>query len=1196
MAKHIILESYSFTPATRTIVVYGKMIRREQLLLITNVTKNTVIYNFSDPSLGVSAYTTTMSSLSPTTQPNEITTVVVSYDTTSHSATDKLAILVEETYESILPAETLMDPVGKMRVSTPQSLIDTDFEYGSQPTKWETLSLVNNRPTCFYDPAAAGLQFIYNVGTAAQGTSSTTITGTGTTWSQAMIGSRFVFMDGTDAGVITAVSSATSITVNTSATVVSQAYSIYGFPFKGGGTPSTTTDSSILFKNTALDVTGYTVSLLLNAGAQGLYVGQPIYVSNSLDQANVDGWWVIDSITVNTTLAAGSGVNDVVSFKTLALAGTTNLFDPTKTQIFPGSWYYGTNIPVTSITCSSNIMTGTTASAHGFSVGQQVHINNTGTAACNGTWAITTTPSLTTFTITTPAGGSPGTLTLNGGLVGTLFPRAQGYVIHRAFDGGVQFANQTAYHGLQMIRQTRRYFRYQSGKSIQFSTGSILKPALTVDSITSSGTTATVTTKYPHGITSSSVGTNPQIKVSGAADVSSIPFPGTASQSTTTVTGVNTYFTSALTGQTFVFSDGTSAGVIAYVSATSLNVTVSQTVSSQKYYVQSTAYNGIFTIATVPSAYTLTYGMSSTPTNSTTTAFPIDTLPGGITVSPNAWYGGKNRVGMFDQQNGFFFEFDGQTLSAVRRSSTQQIPGTFTVTQGSQSVTASTGIIGNHLKPGDQIVIRGGSYTVGYITGNTQMYIYPEYRGSTPLNASYAAQAQSGVVISKTVDTCIPQSAWNIDRCDGTGHSLFNVDLAKMQMFYIDYSWYGAGAVRFGFKNARGELLYCHRFVNNNVNTEAYMRSGNMAARYETNTLAPATWVTNWPITNSTGTFYVADASQFPPTGTVVVTSPSGPIEYVKYDSRTDSTFVVGSGGRAQTGGAGATAFSPTVGAPVKVELYLPSVSSTLSHWSSSVIMDGRYDDDKSLVFSAGMNTPTAALTARQQYPLISLRIAPSVDSGTVGPMGAREVINRMQLILRQMDAFTSGNSFAVDLWLNAAIATGFYSGSSTTQNSTTLTLGTLVGTASSVGQQVNGPNILPGSFIASGTAVMNQAATATKSGVTLWFTNANYQNVGGSSLAQRYLHATTDRLVPGTGEKIFTFFTNSSGVTQQELSAVRDLATSIIGGAANNAVSSGTTGKYPDGPDVITMVATPIGTVSSATIIARLSWTEAQA
>ena len=34
-----------------------------------------------------------------------------------------------------------------------------------------------------------------------------------------------------------------------------------------------------------------------------------------------------------------------------------------------------------------------------------------------------------------------------------------------------------------------------------------------------------------------------------------------------------------------------------------------------------------------------------------------------------------NRVGMFDDQNGIFFEFDGQQLYAVRRSSTYQLSG-----------------------------------------------------------------------------------------------------------------------------------------------------------------------------------------------------------------------------------------------------------------------------------------------------------------------------------------------------------------------------------------------------------------------------------------------------------------------------------------------------------------------------------------
>jgi hypothetical protein len=46
------------------------------------------------------------------------------------------------------PAE-FIDPVTKLRVSEPETLIDTDFEYGLQPTKWETVELINNTPSFF---------------------------------------------------------------------------------------------------------------------------------------------------------------------------------------------------------------------------------------------------------------------------------------------------------------------------------------------------------------------------------------------------------------------------------------------------------------------------------------------------------------------------------------------------------------------------------------------------------------------------------------------------------------------------------------------------------------------------------------------------------------------------------------------------------------------------------------------------------------------------------------------------------------------------------------------------------------------------------------------------------------------------------------------------------------------------------------
>ena len=49
----------------------------------------------------------------------------------------------------------------------------------------------------------------------------------------------------------------------------------------------------------------------------------------------------------------------------------------------------------------------------------------------------------------------------------------------------------------------------------------------------------------------------------------------------------------------------------------------------------------------------------------------------------------------------------------------------------------------------------------------------------------------------------------------------------------MDYSWYGAGTVRFGFKGQRGEVFYSHEFLHNNKETEAYWRTGNMPGRYE---------------------------------------------------------------------------------------------------------------------------------------------------------------------------------------------------------------------------------------------------------------------------------------------------------------------------------------------------------------------------
>jgi len=68
-------------------------------------------------------------------------------------------------------------------------------------------------------------------------------------------------------------------------------------------------------------------------------------------------------------------------------------------------------------------------------------------------------------------------------------------------------------------------------------------------------------------------------------------------------------------------------------------------------------------------------------------------------------------------------------------------------------------------------------------------------------------------------------------------------------------------------------------------------------------------------------------------------------------------------------------------------------------------------------------------------------------------------------------------------------------------------------------------------------------------------------------------------------------FFVGGTGGVQIDLGDVRDLGNSILGGGTTLT----TTGVYPDGPDTLHIVARNIG-AASATVFARLSWTEAQA
>ena len=62
-------------------------------------------------------------------------------------------------------------------------------------------------------------------------------------------------------------------------------------------------------------------------------------------------------------------------------------------------------------------------------------------------------------------------------------------------------------------------------------------------------------------------------------------------------------------------------------------------------------YEGTFPVAGVPDAYTFSYTMTGTPANAKATGYPE--------YARESWDGSSLRCGMFDDQNGMYFEYDG---------------------------------------------------------------------------------------------------------------------------------------------------------------------------------------------------------------------------------------------------------------------------------------------------------------------------------------------------------------------------------------------------------------------------------------------------------------------------------------------------------------------------------------------------------
>ena len=687
-----------------------------------------------------------------------------------------------------------------------------------------------------------------------------------------------------------------------------------------------------------------------------------------------------------------------------------------------------------------------------------------------------------------------------------IFPRADGYNLHRAYDGGVEIIppnNPDA----KLIRQTRRYFRYQSGKGLQCSKAvnfnaatDCLSLSRNYESISSQGL---VKTRFPHRLTAGA-----KVRIVGADD-----------------------------------ENWNSSNVTHYYEITSVPDLLS---------------------------FTINYPSNRLPTASIAGGFPQ--------IIVKEWVQSALRAGMFDDQNGLFFEYDGIQLYACRRNSTTQLPGYSSVTFGSSKITGDdNSLFTTTLLAEDKISIKGQTYKVVYIESDSVLYIQPTYRGIT----------NTSVIMTKIIDTKVPQTDWNIDQCDGNGPTGYNLDTTKIQMIYMDYSWYGAGKVRFGFKATTAEVRYVHEFIHNNNFNEAYLRSGNLPGRYEVENQTSPTYspsLMHWGTSiimdgrfdddkaylftaagktlyyyGFPGSFTIATEANYRSIGTNGLRSTSGYGPYynpntntyvnayrVRVTNATDVTNVTtlkaGSLIYANTGAIFGT-YTYYSDGRTNATFNFSSVSTTATvlavNYSSSslayVFLDKIERDTSTSSITEIVTIGTDNDFPPGFVPLVSLRLGPSVDNGRASSLGVREIINRMQI---NLDSFGVLSTHDLDLQvrLNA------YPYYASWQNATSPSLSQVI---------------------------LHDKGDSVTSGTTIY----NVRIQGGA--------------LSGSGATA----ARSANATSVDLSQLLTLGNSILGGD----------GVYPDGPDILTigfnlLDNAYIKSFTPMSITGRLTWKESQA
>jgi len=1117
-----------------TIVVEGNY-DAKKLLLISNQTRGEILYSFADSTKIIKAIYQQ--------QPVNETTITLYSDTTRMNPTDKIQIFWEDDNQFMMPHPTYQDPVEKLRVSNPQSLIDTDFEYSLQGTKWETVELVNNIPSVYskanepaftadeitsitpsqggqlsanisslaYSPnGTTGLTLVRNFGPPGYSDDANyivnlpfTVEFLGQFWTSVYVGTNGYFTfgggwnafsgfdgnnppfphinflpgdralmklytgtvnntfiirwEGSNFGDQNTVRHIWEVHFTANSNVIDVHYVQVSDPSTVGASPviGNGVDNAYVTTNTGDAATGDAYRIITSTGSSRdlqidvnvtplvpFFVGQPIVIRESVN-SEVDGSYLVKGV-VNTQSIVVTASNPVTSGQQ---------YNNQYTTIYTGGFFTGAEIPITSV----NRVSGTTnaeinfTSPHNFFPGQRLYVvdeNQTGEPYIGSFDIVRITGSTSVEFRTT----SDALFTDNADVSTAntkVYVRSEAVGLHRYVDGGVQIKPGSPAPNTQIIRQTRKFFRYQSGKGIQFSTGVLVSPT--------------------YEILDLNVTTN-------VFDPVNYPF----------------YELNITLDSNHGFAQPDEYREGALIELQGLQVASGPNL-----------YNGIYRVEQVNGLRGFTIKIDPSIT---------DFAPGGLgKVGVLEYRDAVVRDGMFDEQNGIFYEYDGTELYAVIRASTQQLTGTIDVTEGNSTINGTNTKFLTQLAVGNYIVIKGCTYNITQITDNTTMTVQPDIRTLT----------ESGIKYNKVIDRRTSIRDFNLDRLDGSGPSGFVFNPNRMQMIFIDYSWYGAGKVRFGMRGLDGSVIYCHEVPNNNTNTEAYMRSGNLPGRFEINTV-PKLGLLSAGFSPSDTEFRMSneDAAKFPAKGRASIN-----YEIIRFTKgiQDGNETVFNIDLRNEFG------LSSNVSGDIgdTVWSFNNNCGPALSHWGVSVIMDGRFDEDKSYLFT-GNNESPIIIPPGETRPLVSIRLAPSVDNSIGRAFGVRNLINRSAIILQEIGVITTG-LFEITVKINSE--------------------------------------------------------------TTLFTNNANWEPVGNGSISQYLDHSVIGTTpLPNAGDTVLTFFTEQGdsrfATTERSINQIRELGNSILGG--NNI--------YPDGPDVLTINARNIDLQNRTEgIFARISWTESQ-